>query len=164
MESFLAGSLFRIFFVPIISVALGIYIKYVTRNDQFAKFSKEDIAVGFDLMRAAFLGYLILLSDKARGLIGASMALNDAIKGGGATLPQVPILQTTVNNHSHDLLRGVFGIGLLMLGMWVTSTIVRKKGWRTETELDLWYGITVPLTGGVAYLIISSVGRKLSLV
>jgi hypothetical protein len=56
MESFLAGSLFRLFVFPIVSVVLGIYIKYVTRNDQFAKFSKEDIAVGFDLMRAAFLG------------------------------------------------------------------------------------------------------------
>jgi hypothetical protein len=133
MEPFLAGSLFRLFFVPLISVVLGIYIKYVTKNDQFAKFSKEDIAVGFDLMRAAFLGYLILLSDKARNLIGASAALNNAVTGGSATLPQVSTLQTTVNQHSHDLLRGIFGVGLLMLGMWVTSTIVRKKGWRTET-------------------------------
>lgn len=151
MEAFLAGSLFRFFLVPILSVVLGIYIKHVTRNDQYAKFSKEDIAVGFDLMRAAFLAYLILLSDKARVLIVASNSFADAAKT-GPTADNLVRLQSTVAAHSKDLLGGVFGVGFLMLGMWVTSTIVRKRGWKSATELDAWYGITVPLAAGVAYL------------
>jgi len=154
MESFLAGSFFRLFVVPLVSVALGIYIKYVTKNDRFARFSKEDMAIGFDLMRVAFLGYLIVLSDKARALIGASASLDQALKAGTATLPQISALQVTVSKHSHELFSGVFGIVLLMFGIWVTSTIVRKKGWASDAQLDTWYGITVPLAGGVAYLII----------
>jgi hypothetical protein len=49
-----------------------------------------------------------------------------------------------------------------MFGMWIASTVVRKKGWKSETELDRWYGITVPLTGGVAYLIMSNSLRRRS--
>ena len=152
MEEFLAGSLFRLFLVPILSVVLGVYIKYVTRNDTYAKFSKEDIAVGFDLMRVAFLAYLILLSDKARALAVAGNSFSKAAKDASTQQAELVSLQHTVALHSQDLLRGVFGVGCLMLGIWITSTIVRKKGWKTETQLDGWYGITFPLAAGVAYL------------
>jgi hypothetical protein len=152
MPHFLASAFFRLFLVPILSVALGIYIKYVTKHDQFSKFSKEDIAVGFDLMRAAFLAYLLMMSDGARGLINASDAFASAVKGGGVTPEQAMKLQQVVSAQSERLMGGLFGLVCLIMGMWITSTIVRKKGWKSPTDLDAWYGIALPLAVGVAYL------------
>jgi hypothetical protein len=154
MQEFLANSFFRLFLVPIFSVALGIYVKHVTRNDQYAKFSKEDIAVGFDLMRAALLAYLILLSDKARGLILAGNSFSLAARNSAANPDELTRLQQVVAIRSQELMGGIFGVGFLMLGMWITSTIVRKRGWRSATELDPWYGISLPLAAGVAYLMV----------
>ena len=156
MESFLAGSFFRLFLVPIVSVALGIYIKHVTRNDKFSKFSKEDLAVGFDLMRVALLAYMILLSDKARSLIQAqnSLASVMTIRSPSPNMAEIEMLQSVLTPLSQGLLKGIVGVVLLFLGMWVTSTIVRKKGWKSAEELDRWYGLTLPLVTGVAYLAI----------
>jgi hypothetical protein len=152
MDTFLAGAFFKFFLVPVLSVCLGVYIKYVTRNDQYARFSKEDVAVGFDLMRAAFLTYLILLSDKARSLIEVSRSLGAVMTSARPNVSEIQRLQAVSTGLSQDLLRGVFSVAVLLFGMWATSTLVRKKGWKSSTELDTWFGLTVPLAGGFAYL------------
>src|SRR6266851_4161879 len=54
VEQFLGSNLFRFLFFPLGSAAFGIYVKVVTRNDRYRAFTKEDMAVGLDLMYTAF--------------------------------------------------------------------------------------------------------------
>jgi hypothetical protein len=42
----------------------------VTRNDTYARFSKEDLAVGLDLFKTSCLMFVVLLTDKAIALRG----------------------------------------------------------------------------------------------
>ena len=64
---------------PIGSIILGIAVKYVTRNDQYAKFSKEDMAVGLDLVRTALMTYLVIISDRALTIGSANRMLARAL-------------------------------------------------------------------------------------
>ena len=50
MVDFLTSTVFRYLIFPIGSAILGIAVKYVTRNDRYKSFQKEDLAVGLELM------------------------------------------------------------------------------------------------------------------
>src|ERR1041384_3615473 len=69
MEEFLVSPYFRFGIFPVGSAILGIAIKYVTRNDQYSSFAKEDLAIGLELMRTACLMFVVLTTDKALELI-----------------------------------------------------------------------------------------------
>ncbi len=49
MMNILTDPIFLDFGVPLITVALSIFLKFVTRNDQHASSQKEDLAFGIDL-------------------------------------------------------------------------------------------------------------------
>jgi hypothetical protein len=152
IEAFLASAAFRYFVFPLLSVLLGIYLRYVSKNDQYSGFRKEDMAVGFDLIRAALLMYVVLLSDQARSLVSA----NDALARLGHQTPQDPMAilksQETIQIESHGLIMGGWLLFILFMGLWGTSTVVRKKGWTSESELHTLFGITIPLVVGTLYL------------
>jgi hypothetical protein len=42
----------------------------------------------------------------------------------------------------------------LVLGIWGVSTLVRKIGWKDESELNLFWGIVVPDIFGVVVLVL----------
>ena len=140
MTEFLASSWFKYLVLPLLSVAFGIFIKFATKNDQFAKFAKEDLAVGFDLMRSAILAYAVLLSDAASAVIKNRAEASDKNIGLFAGVYD-------------DVASGGWMMLALMCGVWGTSTLVRKRGWKSEIELKPVVGVTLPILVGLLYLV-----------
>jgi hypothetical protein len=155
MERFLASALFRFLIFPLGNVFLGVAVKYVTRNDQYARFSKEDVAVGLDLIRTALLMYLMVLSDNSLTLLAASRTMQNASQ---MNLGELQRLQNQVQGLSSQVSMGGWIVLVFFLALWSTSTVVRKWGWASETELRPVRGIAVPLVMGVLALMFVMLG------
>jgi len=153
MNEFLTGSTFRYLLFPLASAGLGVYVKYVTRNDQFAKFRKEDLAVGLDLLRIASLIYLLLTSDRAIALARLS-AMPLQTMGADADALRIQAAEL-----SDSISMAGWGVALFIIALWSVSTIVRKFGWESESELKPVMGIAVPLVFGVTSLILVMLGE-----
>ena len=153
MEEFLSGSLFRFLLFPFGSVFLGIAVKYVTRNDRFAKFRKEDMAVGLDLLRTACLTFVVMTTDRALALREANAHLADCIKKTPPDVVRAQEMQSKVEVLSAGLSVSGWVVAAMFVAMWSVSTMVRKWGWKTETEMHTLMGIAVPLAFGTLALI-----------
>ncbi|MEA2414580.1 MAG: hypothetical protein QOI58_1237 [Thermoanaerobaculia bacterium] len=160
MEEFLAGPVFRYAVFPILSTLLGIGVKHVTRNDRYAKFRKEDLAVGIEILLTACLMFLALTSDRATNLVQANASL-------AAVLGRLPVdaqratqLQANVNALSHSVAMAGWLIAFMFLGLWSVSSVVRIWGWKSETELHGRVGIALPLVLGVLALIAVMAGAR----
>ncbi len=119
------------FVVPLITVGLSIFLKFVTRNDQHISFQKEDIAFGIDLSITALLIFIVSSSNLVR--------------------------QSLVAGASQDILDKVNAIPWILLsvflGIWAVSTIVRKLGWVGDGKLHIFWGISVPNIFGIIVLL-----------
>lgn len=129
--SSLAGQYFLQFVVPLIAVGASIFLKYVSRNDSHKAFRKEDLAVGLDLAVTALLLFATSGSKAATDLakIPGDAALTEKL----ASLPWI--------------------ICGLLVGIWILSTAVRKKGWVGDGSLDTVWGIIIPDVFGVIALL-----------
>lgn len=160
MEQFLSSGFFRFFLFPVLSTVLGVAIKYVSRNDQYAKFRKEDLAVGLELIMTACLTFVVLTSDKAFELVQVNEQLATVLEtvatdslatrenqAAAIELQAEAIEMSDEQSGSGWLLLGLF------VGMWSVSTLVRKAGWESETEMKPFIGIGLPLAFGLAALV-----------
>lgn len=139
MNEFLASAEFRYGVFPILSIGLGVWVKYVSRNDRYAVFKKEDLAVGLELILSAWLIFIILTADRARSLV--------------TTLQATTVDSTKAAALSNKLaMAGWINLALL-LALWGISTLVRKLGWSSETELRPVLGIALPLVMGALALL-----------
>lgn len=122
------------------------------RNDQYAFFKKEDIAVGPQIMLTAALMFVLQSSDRARALI----QLTQVTAVAAATQPldsvRIASLQASTQAMSQQLLTATWMILALIVGLWAVSMIVKRWGWQSEAELKPVIGITVPLLFGVVSL------------
>ncbi|QUM89687.1 hypothetical protein HWV03_13185 [Moritella sp. 36] len=119
------------FGVPLITVGLSIFIKYVTRNDRHPGFKKEDTAVGLDLAVTALLIFIT----------GSAKLAGD--------LPPV--------NPPADIVEKLAAVPWILmafiLGIWGVSTLVRKLGWESDDKLKIFWGIIVPDIFGLSVLL-----------
>ena len=125
---FLASGFFLKFCVPLLTVAMTIFLRYVTRNDKHVSFKKEDLAVGMDLSITAlviFITHCTALAKQAKS--DQEMASNLAI---------VP-----------------WFIMAFVIGIWAVSTVVRKRGWERAGKLNVFWGIVLPDLFGLAALL-----------
>ena len=149
MEEFLNSLTFRYCIFPIGSVAIGVAVKFATRNDRYATFKKEDLAVGLDLIVTACLLFVVLTTDRAISLKQAStMLANKQLDTN--TLNK---LQSQSNKLSGHLTTSGWFIAAMFFGLWSISTVIRKWGWKSETEMTPVVGIALPLAVGVLALI-----------
>jgi hypothetical protein len=154
MNDFLATTLFRFGIFPFGSTVLGVAVKWATRNDQYSSFAKEDFAVGLDLIRTAALMFVVLTSDRAISLQIASTRL-------ARVSAKVPIDTAALADAqkqvamlaAHSAAAGWY-IAFFVLALWGVSTLVRKLGWKSASELRVIPGIAVPLGVGVLALVI----------
>lgn len=153
MESVLVSSYFRYLIFPIGSALLGILVKYATRNDQFAKFTKEDVAIGLDLMRTACLMFVLLTSDKAIALLTTNKQLQSVLSGSPIDQVAATNLQTQAATLSSNIAWSGWLVALMFLGLWGVSTLVRKWGWKSPTEMNVIIGIAIPLGFGILTLV-----------
>jgi hypothetical protein len=154
MEEFLTSAVFRYGIFPIGSAALGVAIRYVSRNDQYATFSKEDIAVGLQLILTACLMLVTLTTDRALVLVQANKALEQALAQNPIDTIKANHLQAQARALSNQLATAGWLIAAMFLGLWSISTIVRKWGWKSATEMKPVIGIGLPLAFGVLALIV----------
>jgi len=119
------------FGVPLITVGLSIFIKYVTRNDRHSGFKKEDTAVGLDLAVTALLIF-ITGSAKLAGDLPPSNPPADIVE----KLAAVPWI-----------------LMAFIVGIWGVSTLVRKLGWESDDKLKVFWGIIVPDAFGLSVLL-----------
>jgi hypothetical protein len=131
---FLAEPYFLQFGVPLITVGLSVFLKYVTRNDHYSSFAKEDLAVGLDLAATALLLFIVTSAQMAQSLPN----ITDIKKAADITanLSSVPWL-----------------LMVFVVGIWGVSTIVRKLGWESDGKLKIGWGIVLPDTFGLIILI-----------
>ncbi len=146
---FLSGNLFRYLLFPVVSALLGIGIKFVTRNDRYRAFTKEDMAIGLDLMLTAFLLYLALASDESLALA----AVHHDMAASGIAQDSLKKLQGRADDITNFLTSSGWIITALLVGLWSVSTLIRKWGWQSETELRPMWGIGLPIVIGVLFLL-----------
>jgi hypothetical protein len=161
MEEILSNPLFRYAAFPIGSALLGVYVKYVTRNDQYAKFRKEDLAVGLELILTALLLFVAATTDQAIALRTRNQELAAVIASQPSDLTQIAKLQTETQAISQRLGRsGWTVLGFIFL-LWGGSTLVRKWGWRSSDDLHPVRGIAMPLAAGILALFAAMAGLGL---
>jgi hypothetical protein len=137
IADFVVSANFKFFIVPLVTAALSVFLKKASKNDRFAIPRKEDFAVGLELALAAMIGFVAYSVSVAQRLINA-----------GTPLPQefLPLQSRFMSSHWLIL---VFGFGL-----WAISHMVRKFGWKNETEMKWFFGIIIPFFYGLFTLII----------
>jgi len=123
--------MFLQFGVPLVTVALSIFVKYVSRNDRHSGFRKEDLAVGLDMSVTALLIFITGSAHIANTL--------------PATDPPEVIVQQLAS--VPWVLMG------FLIGMWGISTLVRKLGWEDDDKLKVLWGIVVPGLFGLLTLL-----------
>ena len=119
------------FGVPLITVGLSIFVKYVTRNDRHSGFKKEDAAVGLDLAVTALLIFITGSAQLASNLPSINPPAQLVSK-----LSTVPWILMS-----------------FLIGIWGISTIVRKLGWEDDDKLKIFWGIILPNIFGVFTLL-----------
>jgi len=127
----LKDEIFLQFGVPLLTVALSIFVKYVSRNDRHTGFRKEDLAVGLDM---AVTALLIFITGSAQ--ITNALPTDNPPKEIVDQLASVPWV-----------LMG------FLVGMWGVSTLVRKLGWEDDDKLKIFWGIVVPGLFGLLTLL-----------
>jgi uncharacterized membrane protein YgcG len=109
-----------------------VFIKSVSRNDKHTFFRKEDFAFGLEMGITAIL---LLL-------------------GNSVTIAQQTITEPTQSTTANEKLLTIGWITpMLIFGLWGISTIVRRFGWKSETELKMFWGIVMPNLFGLIILI-----------
>jgi hypothetical protein len=119
------------FCVPLIAVAVSIFLKYVTRNDVHKDFKKEDLAVGLDISVSALLIFIAASSTFAQDL--SKVPTDAALLAKSAGVPWI--------------------LSAFILGIWGISTLVRKLGWIEDDKLHIFWGIVVPDIFGLLVLL-----------
>ena len=133
MEQFFESQLFLYFTLPLVTVVLSVFLKMVSRNDQFSFFKKEDFAIGLEISLSSLIIFLTFCATIARRIYINSMSM------GGEILMK-------------KLLSAPWMILALILGMWGMSTIIRKFGWKSEGKLKWGLGIIIPFLYGILCL------------
>lgn len=153
MEDFLASPFFRYAIFPLGSAALGVAVKCVTRNDRYTAFRKEDIAVGLELMLSSCLMFVVLTTDRALALLEANRQLANILKAASIDSAKAAAAQASVQLLSGRLAFAGWIIAVMFLALWSVSTLVRKWGWQSETEMKPVVGIALPLGFGILALV-----------
>ena len=148
---FLSSPVFRFLLFPVGSAVLGVGIKYVTRNDNYAKFQKEDLAVGLELLLTACLMFLALTSDRSLQIASVNQGLAAALAS--RDVPRAQELQLKASILSQELAASGWVLLIMFLGLWSVSTLVRKLGWQSKDAMRPLLGIALPLVVGILALI-----------
>ncbi|HLO45999.1 MAG TPA: hypothetical protein VK175_16780 [Leadbetterella sp.] len=126
---------FQLIGVTIISSAIGIFVKYVSRNDQHGSFKKEDLAIGIELCITS----LIML-------ITSSVNNYNKLNKKDTDIATIEYLKNSLHTTPWLIL-------LAMILLWATSTVIRKKGWDNPDSLNKKWGILFPNIVGIILLL-----------
>ena len=141
MNEVFATSYFRNIVIPSVTVFLCVFLKIVSRNDRYKTYKREDFAIGLDLSISALI---IFIADSINCAIQLKLV---------SELKSVPQLETIVNQLNNKLIDVPWIILVFVCSIWFTSTLVRKIGWKNDSELRLFCGIILPNIFGISSLV-----------
>ena len=124
--------------MPIFSVVMTTAVKVVSRKDHSLKVTRNDLAVGINLIVTGLimlLNYAVKLADNAKNLSADLLAVNTA-----------------------KLLNMVVLVLLYCIAAFLISVLIRLFGWQKDNEKDLstFMGIIVPLIAGGFLLVVAA--------
>ncbi len=137
MNEILANSYFKDFIIPLLAVFITIGVKVVSRRDTFMQMSRDDFAIGFDLVVSSLI-LLATYSSKIAIELHENKAVNPELcKSKLEYLPWI--------------------LFFAVLGLWGLSTFVRKYGWinNSSQTLRMWPGVIIPLILGLVALLLT---------
>ncbi|GAB3910463.1 hypothetical protein GCM10028803_50360 [Larkinella knui] len=136
MNDFIASSFFKEFFIPMLSVFLTGAVKVVSRRDGQFGITREDYAIGIDLVVTS----LVLLTTYA------SRIANDVRRSN----PAVDLFKCRERLEMLPWL-----LIFYILGLWALSTIVRIKGWESSpsNRIHRTWGVWIPTIIGIILLL-----------
>lgn len=132
MIKLLTSSSFKFFIIPLVTILLTIFVKFVSRNDRFSNIKKEDFAFGIDISVTALILYAMDNVTFASKIVKPNMAEIDLFKNKMLLIPWI--------------------ILIFIFALWIMSTMIRKFGWENDNELHLTWGVVVPDAIGVSLL------------
>ena len=130
MNDILKTTYFLNFVVPLITVFLTVFVKIVSRNDQYYTFKKEDLAIGMDISVTALI---IFITSAVNYAAQANTKTNELINSKLVDLPWLILAFVCI--------------------IWFVSTIIRKFGWHNKDELNILWGIIIPDFIGIMLLL-----------
>ncbi len=131
----------------------GILVKCALRNDGYALFKKEDVAVGPQLMLTAALTYVVLTTERARSIVELNSELKSELEGGAVSPARLLEIQSMSRTMLDPLMTApwvLLGISVLLFA---TTIIVKRWGWESESLMTPRIGIAIPLIMGVSTLV-----------
>lgn len=158
MVEFLVKPAFKFAVLPIGSAILGVAVKYSSRNDQYAKLKKEDFAVGLDLTLTACLMFVVLTTDRAVKLLQVNQELASLLNAKSINSIAAASVHNQAQALSNQIALSGWLITFMLLGLVSLSTVVRKWGWQSETEMHPVLGIALPIAFGILAIIGVMVG------
>jgi hypothetical protein len=124
--------------IPIFSVVITTAVKVVSRKDHSLKVTRNDLAVGINLI-----------------VTGLIMLLNNAVKlaDNAKNIPADLIAANTAN-----LLNMVVLVLMYCIVAFLISVLIRRYGWKkdNEKELNTFFGVIVPLIVGSFLLVVAA--------
>ncbi len=133
MIELLSNKYFQFFVIPLLTTLLAVFVKIVSRNDKFSTVKKEDFAIGLEI---AITAILLLTSDTLKY---------------ASTINQNAYKEQSLSNDK--LLTVPWILLVFFIGLWGISTLIRKMGWKSEDNMDWWWGIILPNMFGLISLI-----------
>ena len=133
MIAILSNIYFQLFVIPLLTTILTIFVKIVSRNDRYFTIVKEDFSIGLEL---AVTSILLLVTDTLKYIYTFTDVMNKNAVGSNYKLLVVPWI-----------------LLMLFIGAWGMSTLVRKFGWNSATEMTWGWGIIIPNLFGLLSLI-----------
>lgn len=133
MLELLSNKYFQFFVIPLMTTLLAVFVKIVSRNDKFSTVKKEDFAIGLEI---AITAILLLTSDTLKYASSVTKATENLHPLNNDKLLTVPWI-----------------LLVFFIGLWGISTLIRKMGWESETEMNWWWGIILPNLFGLISLI-----------
>jgi hypothetical protein len=154
MTDILISPYFKFGILPLLSAILGVAVKYNSRNDQYSKFKKEDLAIGLNLALTACLMFVVLTTDRTAKLLSTNKELTAILNQQKINQSAAISLQAQAQVLSSQVALSGWLIALMFLGLGSISYIVRRWGWLSETEMKTGIGITLPLIFGILSIIV----------
>jgi len=137
MIDFLSSPIAKFFFVPLITILVGLFIKFSSVNDRCQVDNKEWFYLGPDLISAAFLLVFVELCNSVK-----AMSDNSSFNSGIITALVLCI------------------ISILFMPLWIRKIGYKKQPIMQGYNHHFWWGIVVPDVWGliVLFLILKLLG------
>ena len=131
IAEFLRSPWFEYIVLPLVATAFAVFLKVQTRPLSNGSITKQDWAVGFDLLFAVILSFATYAA-----------ALSEELVHGQLTGQQLSVLADKEVNL-------IYAAVFFTILLWLASAAVRARGWKDNGELND-FGIFVPVFISVA--------------